>query len=875
MADKRSTVELIFQGIDRTGEATQAALRNAQSFSDSIGNVTAPIADFTKKAVAFEAALLGAGAAITAFSIKAAGDFDSAFREISTLIDQPVEDLGEFRDAILEYSQTSTQPLESITSAIYSAISAGVDYADSVEAVAQAEQLAVAGKADLNDSLTVLVSSLNAYGLEMEEAARFSDALFTAVQEGQTTLPELGNSLSRVTGLAATGGVEFEELLAAISALTATGTPTNEAITRIQQALSNIINPTQQARTMAAELGIEFNATTLRSEGLAGMLDMVAQATGGSEEQMGKLFGSTNGLLAVLDLTGNAAEGFAGSLDSMADNAGATDRAFADMAGSVEQQNQRVANSLRGLAIEIGGPLLEQYGGVTDALTAVFQAVGANVRDGQLGGLVGVVEGILADTESVFRSMAENMGEALEDADLSGFERGIDALREAVQNLFQNQDLSTAEGLASAMTTLADAFAGLSQFTAGVIESFQFLFDLMVRAGSATAELDDSLFRLAGRFGGIATQIDLVLPLLNGLLGLMILNQGKNLVFGANASAAALANLAKWLGPAGLAGAAGWGIGSFLNDNIIDPLVNAVTENENTLGTWIYEVIHGTEEWESATRDMSTAQRDLAKDLGSTNEALEKQGRDYDRIVNEMTEADDIARESKRRLAAEFEAQGLQWDATTGKIGETKTIIDGTEESNRRWVETMEGGVTTFTQVGKVFRGEMEGAKTATQEVAEQSDELKIALEELASNERIKYMEFEAQMNVAEVQAQAQEVEAVFGSINNTMDSTADLLGGLFGQLEGASRWDQLDIRSQIERENRIREEAHERQMRMADAHIDALKERTKAMRRGDSMIKVDGAGLQPHLEAFMWEILRTIQVRVNEDGLDMLLGTS
>ena len=39
-------------------------------------------------------------------------------------------------------------------------------------------------------------------------------------------------------------------------------------------------------------------------------------------------------------------------------------------------------------------------------------------------------------------------------------------------------------------------------------------------------------------------------------------------------------------------------------------------------------------------------------------------------------------------------------------------------------------------------------------------------------------------------------------------------------------------------------------------------------------MIKVDGAGLQPHLEAFMWEVLKAIQVRVNADGLKMLLGT-
>ena len=34
-----------------------------------------------------------------------------------------------------------------------------------------------------------------------------------------------------------------------------------------------------------------------------------------------------------------------------------------------------------------------------------------------------------------------------------------------------------------------------------------------------------------------------------------------------------------------------------------------------------------------------------------------------------------------------------------------------------------------------------------------------------------------------------------------------------------------------------------------------------------------NGDGLQPHLEAFMWEILEAIQVRVNADGYEMLLG--
>lgn len=185
----------------------------------------------------------------------------------------------------------------------------------------------------------------------------------------------------------------------------------------------------------------------------------------------------------------------------------------------------------------------------------------------------------------------------------------------------------------------------------------------------------------------------------------------------------------------------------------------------------------------------------------------------------------------------------------------------------------MEDGVRTFTQVGPAVGESMDRAKTSTEEAAKQSDKLQIALEELASNERIRYMEFEAQMNVAELEAQTAQVEAAFDSINNTMDSTAEMLGSLFGQLGDSSAWDRLDIKSQIDRENQIREEAHQRQMKMLDEHIRNLQARTDAMQRGDAAIKIEGDGLQPHLEAFMWEILRAIQVRVNEDGLEMLTG--
>ena len=51
------------------------------------------------------------------------------------------------------------------------------------------------------------------------------------------------------------------------------------------------------------------------------------------------------------------------------------------------------------------------------------------------------------------------------------------------------------------------------------------------------------------------------------------------------------------------------------------------------------------------------------------------------------------------------------------------------------------------------------------------------------------------------------------------------------------------------------------------------MKAQTDALVNGDGLIKIDGSGLAPHLEAFMWEVLKAVQVKVNKDGLKLLLG--
>jgi len=342
----------------------------------------------------------------------------------------------------------------------------------------------------------------------MEEAERFSDLLFTTVRQGQTTLPELAGSLARVTGLAAKAGVDFEELLAAIAALTVTGTPPSQAITQIQGAIAAILKPSEQATKLAAELGIEFSAQRLAAVGLEGILQDVAGATGGNTEQMARLFGRVEALNGVLTLTGLGADKFAENLIAMGDATGAVDAAFAKFAGDISLNNQKIVNALRGVAIEIGDPLLAAYGGVAEAIAAVFNAVGANVADGQLGGLVQYIESVFGDVEQVFRNIAKNLPAALEQADLSGFIKNIDDVRAGVVELFSGLDLNTPEGLARAITIAADAFGNLGTFVGSTIGSFEKFLTAGVKLVENVNSLGDGFFRFAGEVGGASIVLD-------------------------------------------------------------------------------------------------------------------------------------------------------------------------------------------------------------------------------------------------------------------------------------------------------------------------------------------------------------------------------
>ena len=885
-----SVVNLILRGEDQVSQAVKSALSSVGDFSSGISNLASPLADFGTNALKLETGVLAIGAAATSMAIVLAGDFDKAFREIATIIGIPSAELGEFRQEILDFARNSTQDLSDITAAYYSALSASVAQDDVTQFLEKAEQLAVAGVATIAQSVDVVTSLLNAYGLGVEEATRVSDVLFATVRQGKTTLSELAGAMAGVTGNASLLEVPIETVAAFLATLTGSGTSTSEAVTQLNAALAALIAPSQGAKDVAEKLGIEFNAAAVRTQGFEGVLQSLGNAT---EEEIAKLFGSQEALKVVLAATGQQAESLARNLEITRNSAEFVTAAFEDMVQALDLDIIRRQAQIA--FIEFGDPLLKAAGGISGALADVFKSIGFSFRDGNLRQITDFVKGEMEKLETIFKAAAKAFPEALQNADLSGFTDGLEIIRDAVASLFDGFDLTSAEGMQKFIEAIGQGFTILSKFSAGVLSSFQWLFDGMSQLdGGEWLDFAESIATTAGEISGMAIQIRTLADGVSSFTGFLesvgnvftvigaaaaALALKIALVSGASATAAATAaavagKIALAVAPLTVAAAGGFAVGTFIADGV-DSLVNAVTDAESSLGTAIFDFFNSQDLEPLADLTISI------DELTATNEGA----------VDSLNNLSDAATETDPALqgladSAEGAYQEIEtWEEAAGIIRDMGGTIEEAAESTEFASNTMadftmemKDGIPTYTAVGKAIKETGDEAEDAT----EKSEKFQIEMEKLASNERIKNIEARISLDIAQLEADTKRVEAAFDSINATVSSTGDVIGDSLSGLGAFADMDMFDIlnnpafrllEEQLKIENQRRQEAMDLQKLLTLEEIETMKARRKAMERGEGMIQIDGAGLQPHLEAFMWEILTAIQIRVNQDGLELLLG--
>lgn len=341
-------------------------------------------------------AMIGFSVAIAGLSIKAAMSFESAMREVNTMTLLSEEEFKNFSAEVQNLSKELGVNAPEAAKAMYQAISAGIPRENAISFLEIATKAAIGGVTDTATAVDGLTSVLNAFKIPISDAQKVADLMFTTVKGGKTTFEELAASMFQVAPLAAAAGVKFKTVSAALATMTKQGVPTNVATTQLRQAIQAIIKPTAEMKLALENIGYASGDALIKEKGLAKALDVLTEASGGSNEMLGKMFGSVEGLQAVLSLTGENAKTFANDVAAMENSAGAATDAFEQMEESTARQFEKMKAQFTDVAITLGNALIPVIKKLLDAVMPVIEKVAAWVEEHPklTAGILAVVAGL-------------------------------------------------------------------------------------------------------------------------------------------------------------------------------------------------------------------------------------------------------------------------------------------------------------------------------------------------------------------------------------------------------------------------------------------------------------------------------------------------
>jgi len=387
--------------------------------------------------------------------------FEKQISEVYTLLPDLSEDArDQISDDVDEMSKKFGVLPEELIPSLYQAISAGVPQENVFSFLETAQKAAVGGVSSLISSVNGLTSVVNAYGSDILSVEDASDSMFTAVKDGKTTFDELAASLYNVIPTAASAGVSFDEVTAALAAITAQGTPTTVATTQLRQMLVELSKDgSKTAQTFERISGQSFKQFQTQGGNVAEALELLQKEANDTGVGINDLFSSVEAGNAALQLSGRNAERYGNFLDDMANKSGATDRAFRTMNDTLYATEKRFQASIAIIRKDAGEMFAPLWKGVYEGSASIVNALDEVVK--MVGQIIEPIADIFGTIFSSLMSVAGRFIEFFIDnvVNSAGWQALITIL-DTIRNVFVNAFESAANIINTAVGIISDIFSG-------------------------------------------------------------------------------------------------------------------------------------------------------------------------------------------------------------------------------------------------------------------------------------------------------------------------------------------------------------------------------------------------------------------------------
>lgn len=336
-------------------------------------------------------AIAGIGTASIAASIT----FEDSMAKVSTIADETEVSYDSMKKSIIDLSNQTGISANDIADNVYNAISAGQSTGDAVNFVTNSTKLAKAGFAEAGQSLDVLTTIMNSYGLEADQVGMVSDTLIQIQNKGKTTVAELSATMGKIIPTANSMGVSLDQLGAGYALMTSKGIATAETTTYMNSLLNELgKSGTKASEALKKGTGKTFQELIEGGYPLGDVLVMLEQEAKKSGVSLADMFGSAEAGKAALVLATDSGDAFNSLLEDMENSLGATDTAFEKVNNTTGNKLKQSLNEVKNSAINMGDTLAPVTSMVAEGFSKITGVL-SNLSSEQLKTIAGIGAGII------------------------------------------------------------------------------------------------------------------------------------------------------------------------------------------------------------------------------------------------------------------------------------------------------------------------------------------------------------------------------------------------------------------------------------------------------------------------------------------------
>ncbi len=918
MADLQSIIKIIFSGDDQVSGTAQDIGKQLSGIGDIATDIATPFDELANRILILDAAVSGVAIVIGIKATQAANEFSAGIADLNRFLSEGEGDAQQYKQQFDDLSVKYGTNVNDIVKSTADWRAANFDIKTSLELTKIALDYSIAGQITAGEATETLKKIVSGMAIEndkvVESSKRMGDVLNFVADSSKTNFKEIAAGVALIAPSISTSGASFEQMTAIVSVLAEalqSGSRAGEALAVITGQLKS---PSKEAAVALKEFGLEVDKNNITQQSFYQILSKIAEKwptlTDSEKANYAQRLVSAEQVTRfqiIMDNWGAVGVRAANAVsDATLSMSKEVERALNTSSAAFNSFNKSIDLLFITLGTQISPGIVEVVKSLTDFNVALKKV--AEGDNNPFKPLSDSLDGVLHNFSTVIDAVTKNLPDALNNVDFSGLIKAFDGLFGELDNLFRaffgDIDLTTVEGLSAALQKIVDVGSDLVTTTQGIVAAFEPFADAAGRAVDEFTKLDKGSQLDFGKFIGSAKLlIDAGIGVGSALIAIgqagadmasaidVAFRAAKVTINTIQIAAGGIALLVTELAYK-IAEVTKFAYSVIGDDAKVNEINTALAGLQKTANGLTADIERNKKEWHDGFIPAVSDAEQKAKNANNSligmslglNDVKDSAKRATGEIEDTAVELGKLADIKLDKIEVQFSSRGEAAEAA----GQIKKVSDEANMLVPRLVTVRDENqkvIRTYTEMTNVIPGVtgglsvlgsgMDKAKDKAKDAAKESDNFRIKMEEIASNERIKNIEAYVSLNVADLEAQTKQVEAAFDSINTTINSTGDLLGSLFGDLGKADTYTKLQIIEQIEAENKRRDAALQLQKELTQAEIENIRAKTRALDRGDSILKIDGTGLAPQLEAFMWEILKAIRVRINADFADYLLGVT